>query len=78
MVIIIILLLLGICFWREAPETAVGPDRPACRSLLGLRSFSEVGGEDWRAGKWGLTDKVGRVFMALLGFGAVEVALIEE
>ena len=28
-----------------AVESAIGSDRPACRSL----------GEDWRAGKWGLT-----------------------
>jgi hypothetical protein len=28
-------------------------------SLLGLRSFSEVGGVDWRAGKWGLRGKRG-------------------
>ena len=36
--------LLGVCFLREAPERAIGSDRPACRSL----------GEDWRAGKGGL------------------------
>jgi hypothetical protein len=41
--------LLGICFWREPSETAIGTDRPACRSL----------GEDWRAGKWGLRGKRG-------------------
>ncbi len=29
-------LLLGICFWREAPETAVGPDRRAGK--WGLRN----------------------------------------
>jgi hypothetical protein len=59
----------GICFLREAPERAIGSDRPACRlvrrsfseggSLLGLRSFSEVGGVDWRAGKCGLRGKRG-------------------
>jgi hypothetical protein len=42
--------LLGICFLREAPERAIGSDRPACHSL----------GEDWRAGKRGLRGK-GRV-----------------
>ena len=42
--------LLVICFLREAPETAVGLDRLAGRSL----------GEDWRAGKWGLRGKRGR------------------
>jgi hypothetical protein len=35
--------LLGLCFLREAPERANGPDRPAGRSL----------GEDWGAGKRG-------------------------
>ena len=45
--------LLGICFWREGLETAVGLDRPAGRSLLDLRSLGEGGGEDWRAGKGG-------------------------
>jgi hypothetical protein len=30
------------------------PDRPAYRSLLGLRSFSEVGGEDWSREKRGV------------------------
>ncbi len=33
-----------ILVFGETPEPAVGPDRPAGRSL----------GEDWRAGKWGL------------------------
>ena len=35
----------GVCCVREAPERAIGSDGPAGLSL----------GEDWRAGKWGLT-----------------------
>lgn len=48
-------------FLREAPERAIGTDRPACRlvrrsfsegvSLPDLRSVGEEGGGDWRAGK---------------------------
>jgi hypothetical protein len=61
-------LLLGICFWREAPETAVGADRRA-----GKRGLVDPVGDDRRAadlhpaleqdhlralGGYGLTDLV--------------------
>ena len=48
---------LGICFWRLAIESAFGPDRPAGRSLLDRRSFSEGGGKDWRPGKGGVKNR---------------------
>jgi len=59
------LLLLGICFWRAAPGIAVGPDRPACRSL----------GEDRRAGKRGV---VASLEVALEEFRGVEDTLSSE
>jgi len=50
--------LLGVCFLREVFETAIGSDQPACRLVrrsLGVGgSLGKGGGEDWRAGKWGL------------------------
>jgi len=81
--------LLGICFWREAPVTAVWLNRPAGRSLLDLRSLGEVGGEDWRAGVGGFTaksicrgrsfpDRFAKNFLAAVVFGVCRARCIRE
>ena len=40
----VVSLLLGICFWREAPRAAVGPDRRAGKWGLAARNLLLEGG----------------------------------